>query len=312
MSIRVFRWILVVTNLILILIPITALVLSYFFLIPKVLDDEIERTTAALSAAFAIWSCVLILTSICFLGITFTNSCCLHLIAALLLATCAALAGWLVTEQFLFRETPNWTIVGIALMAGSIWTVQVMTELLMACLLCCSPACAGRRRSGDDAEAAKKAEAEAHESGDNNVRTKRSAGKGGDDGTDEEKERLVLYNSNNSHSNNTTSSHASAAGGAFVPSPQAPPIEEVDEGEDEDEDDDDEEEEEEEGDSQAGIRMMDRSSGSHQNHDMDPRLRSIPEEKQHLLSSSAMRPMSRTSQSSGGPCPLATPEDTGV
>lgn len=303
MSVKVFRWILVITNLILILIPITALLLSYFFLIPKVLDDEIDRATTSLSLAFAIWACVLILTSICFLGITFTNSCCLHLISALLLAASATLASWLVTEQFLFRDKPNWAIVGIALLAAVIWTIQVMTELLLSCVLCCSP-----RHPATDAEAAKKAEAE----GDGDGHGKRTA----DDGTDEEKEKLVLYQQDHNNSTHGNSHHAtSGPGGAFVPSPQAPPIEEVDEGEDDD-DDEEEEDEEEEGDSQAGIRMIDRNNP---NHPHDLALRSIPEEKQHLLhgigssGNSGIRPMSRTSQGSGGnQCPLATPEDTGV
>ena len=322
MSLRVFRWVLVITNLILILVPVAVILLSYFFLVPKVLDDEISRTTSALSAAFAIWSCVLVLTSICFLGITFTNSCCLHLIAALLLAGSAALAAWLVVEQFLFRDQPNWTIVGVSLIAAVIWTIQVLTELLLSCLLCCG---AGRRSAdgSEDPEAAKKAEAEA-EGGDGSAphhhhnssnRKSRSA----DDGSDEEKERLVV----NSHTNSTSASSA-GPGGAFVPSPQAPPIEEVDEGEEEeDEDEDEEEEEEEEGDSQAGIRMIDRSSANSTNLHLHHQqahagMRSIPEEKQHLLhgmSAGPGRPMSRTSQGSGGgggPCPLATPEDTGV
>lgn len=304
MSVRVFRWILVITNLILILIPITALVLSYFFLIPKVLDSEIDRATATLSAAFTIWAVVLILTSICFLGITFTNSCCLHLISALLLASSAALSSWLVTDQFLNHETPNWTLVTIAAVAAFIWTIQVFTELLLSCILCCRPS-----SPKNDAEAAKKAEAEDHHN-----KKGRS-----DDGTDEEKEKLVLYQheSHNNHSHGhgqggTTTT--SGPGGAFVPSPQAPPIEEVDEGEDDD-DDDDEDEDEEEADSQAGIRMIDRNNP---NHPHDLALRSIPEEKQHLLhgigsSGSGLRPMSRSSQGSGGQqCPLATPEDTGV
>ena len=299
MSVRLFRWILVITNLILILIPITALVLSYFFLIPQVLDDEIDRATTSLSLAFAIWACVLILTSICFLGITFTNSCCLHLISALLLAASAALASWLVTEQFLFREKPNWTIVGIALLAAVIWTIQVFTELLLSCILCCTPS-----HPKNDAEAAKKAEAE----GDDG-HGKRTA----DDGTDEEKEKLVLYQQEHNNTHGNSHHGQTGPGGAFVPSPQAPPIEEVDEGED-DENDDDEEEDEEESDSQAGIRMIDRNNP---NHPHDLALRSIPEEKQHLLhgigGSSGIRPMSRSSQGSGGQqCPLATPEDTGV
>lgn len=308
MSVKVFRWILVITNLILILIPITALILSYFFLIPRALDDEIDRATISLSLAFSIWACVLILTSICFLGITFTNSCCLHLISALLLAASATLAAWLVTEQFLFRDKPNWTIVGISLVAGFIWAIQVFTELLLSCVLCCTPS----HPKTLDAEAAKKAEAEA-DAGDGH-HGKRSA----DDGTDEEKEKLVnMYQQdhNNTHGN-SHHGQTSGPGGAFVPSPQAPPIEEVDEGEDDDDDDEDEDDEEE-GDSQAGIRMIDRSSNP--NHPSHDHLRSIPEEKQHLLhgigsSGSGIRPMSRTSQGSSGgqQCPLATPEDTGV
>lgn len=306
-SVRVFRLILVISHLILILIPVIAIVLSYFFLLPRALDDTIERSTVSLSLAFAIWGCVLVLTSICFMGITFTNSCCLHLISALLLAASATLASWLVTEQFVFRETPDWRIVGIALPAALIWAIQVITELLLSCILCCSPTSAD-----SDAEAAKKAEAE-EEAGHG----KRS----GDDGTDEEKEKLVLsypkdQTDHNSHGSGTA---AAGHGGAFVPSPQAPPIEEVDEGE-EDDDDEDEDEEEEEADSQAGnVRMIDRNNP---NHPQDMALRSIPEERQRLILNhpttltstftSGLRPTSRTSQGSSSGAPLATPEDTGV
>lgn len=278
MSVKVFRWILVITNLLLILIPISALVLSYFFLIPKVISDEIDRDATALAGAFALWAVILVLTSICFFGIIFTNSCCLHLIAALLLSLPLALGSWLVVDQFLFKDQPNWTIAGIAFSASVIWGIQVLTELLMACVLCCSPVPAGEA----DAEAAKKAEAE-----------EEKRGRRDGDGTDEEKEKLVTSYQDSSHQN-SQSSHPQ---GAFVPSAQAPPIEEVDEGEDD----------EEEEDSQAGLRHHDRNNPNHP-HDMP--LRSIPEEKQYLIGRS-VTPLQRP-PSGGSGAPLATPEDTGV
>ena len=74
-------------------------------------------------------------------------------------------------------------------------------------------------------------------------------------GSSGEKEKLV---NSSSKSSDVASSPAPSApsgvttsGGAFVPSAQAPPIEEVDEGEDEDEED-----EEEEQDSQAGVQTV--------------------------------------------------------
>lgn len=149
----------------------------------------------------------------------------------------------------------------------------------MACVLCCSPVPAGEA----DAEAAKKAEAE-----------EEKRGRRDGDGTDEEKEKLVTSYQDSSHQN-SQSSHPQ---GAFVPSPQAPPIEEVDEGEDD---------EEEEEDSQAGLRHHDRNNPNHP-HDMP--LRSIPEEKQYLLGRS-VTPLQRP-PSGGSGAPLATPEDTGV
>ena len=320
MTVRIFRWILVVSNLILILIPITALVLSYFFLIPKIFTD-FDRETIALSAAFGFWSIVLVLTSICFLGITFTNSCCLHLIAALLLCCPLALGVWLIVEQFLFKDIPNWSIVGISFAASLIWGIQVLTELLMACCLCCSSASAdgknGGGKNGDskdsgDAEAAKKAEADG-KLDHTNANDRSLSPNVKEDGTDEERERLVVsyatgqqgqQHSTAGNSLNQTA-QSQQSGGAFCPSIQAPPIEEVDEGEDDDDDDDDDDEQ----DSQARDHLIDRNNPNHP-HDLP--LRSIPEERQHLLPSgyglAGHRPMS----SSSGQCPLATPEDTGV
>ena len=288
MSVKVLRWILVITNLLLILIPISALVLSYFLLIPKVLSDEIDRDATALAGAFAFWAVFLPLTSICFLGIVFANSCCLHLVAALLLCFPLAFGSWLITEQFLFKTQPNWTIVGISFSASAIWAVQILTELLLSCVLCCSPSSASGSSDKDDIEAAKKAEAE----GDGDKNAKRR----GDDGSDEEKEKLVVSFQQEQHLHQQ---QQKSAQGAFVPSPQAPPIEEVDEGEDDDDDDEDEP------DSQARDHLN--HDRNNPNHPHDLPLRSIPEEKQYLLSA-GQRPAS----SSSGQCPLATPEDTGV
>ena len=277
-----------ISNLLLILIPISALVLSYFLLIPKILTNEISSDETYLAGAFSFWAIILPLTSICFLGIIFANSCCLHLVAAVLLCLPLALGTWFVVEQFLFKPEPNWTIVGIAFSASVIWGLQVLTELLLSCILCCSPAASA---ATDDIEAAKKAEAEGDDR-DNNVKRR------GDDGTDEEKEKLVVSFQQDQQQQQLR--NASQTGqGAFVPSPQAPPIEEVDEG-DEDEDDEDEE------DSQARDHLIDRNN-QNPNHPHDLPLRSIPEEKQYLLSA-GQRPAS----SSSGQCPLATPEDTGV
>ena len=310
MTVRIFRWILVVSNLILILIPITALVLSYFFLIPKIFTD-FDRETIALSAAFGFWSIVLVLTSICFLGITFTNSCCLHFIAALLLCCPLALGVWLIVEQFLFKEIPNWSIVGISFAASLIWGIQVLTELLMACCLCCSRGSVdGKNGKGDgDAEAAKKAEADGKL--DHSATNDRSLSPNvKEDGTDEERERLVVSyaTGQQGHSGNSLNQSAQSqqSGGAFCPSIQAPPIEEVDEGEDDDDDDDDDDEEQ---DSQARDHLIDRNNPNHP-HDLP--LRSIPEERQHLLPSGYGLAGHRPVSSSSGQCPLATPEDTGV
>ena len=152
MSVKVFRWILVITNLLLILIPISALVLSYFILIPKVFSDEFDRDVTAMAGAFAFWAIILPLTSVCFLGIAFTNSCCLHLLAALLLLIPLAFGSWIVVEQFLFKEQPNWVIVGISFSAAVIWGIQVLTELILSCIFCCCPSSGSP--PGDDFESA--------------------------------------------------------------------------------------------------------------------------------------------------------------
>ena len=190
----------------------------------------------------------------------------------------------------------------------------MLTELLLACCLCCSGASADEKdekvkASADDAEAAKKAEADGKldHSGANdrslspNVR---------EDGTDEERERLVVSYAQQGHSGNSLNQSGqgqAAAGGAFCPSLQAPPIEEVDEGEDDDDDDDDDDEEQ---DSQARDHLNAPRNNSNHPHDLP--LRSIPEERQHLLPSGYGMAGYRPASSSSGQCPLATPEDTGV
>jgi hypothetical protein len=215
------------------------------------------------------------------------------LVAAVLLCLPLAFGSWLVVEQFLFKSEPNWTIVGIAFSASVIWGLQVLTELLLSCLLCCSPSASSVSKDTDDIEAAKKAEAE----GDGDARDVKRRG---DDGTDEEKEKLVVsFQQDQQHQLRQQNASQTGGQGAFVPSPQAPPIEEVDEGDEEDEDEDEE-------DSQARDHLIDRNN-QNPNHPHDLPLRSIPEEKQYLLSA-GQRPAS----SSSGQCPLATPEDTGV
>lgn len=281
-SIRLFRWILVITNLLLIIIPVGSLVLSYFFLLPSVLTDEFNNEAKALTAAFAMWAAILVLTSVCFLGIAFTNSICLHLIAALLLCCPLALGVWIIVEQFVYKDHPNWPVVAITFTACLIWTVQVLTELLLSCALCCQPSETTSTADDDDAEAAKglTSAEEGHEDDDDNsdsssdkkkkkkekekekkkkekeLKKKEKKDSKKEKGGKEEKEKLVNSSSKNSDVGSTpqsvlpsapSSGGGGGSSGAFVPSAQAPPIEEVDEGEDEEEED-----EEEEQDSQAG------------------------------------------------------------
>lgn len=290
-SIRLFRWILVITNLLLIIIPIGSLVLSYFFLLPSVLTDEFNNEAKALSAAFAMWAAILVLTSVCFLGIAFTNSICLHLVAALLLCCPLALGVWIIVEQFLYKPNPNWPVVAITFTASLIWTVQVLTELLLSCALCCQPSETTSTADDDDAEAAKglTTAEEGQEDDDETDDTsssaekkkkkkekekerkkkekelkkkeKKESKKGSEKGSSGEKEKLVNSSSKNSDVGSSPQSVQPSApsgtttSGAFVPSAQAPPIEEVDEGEDEEEED-----EEEEQDSQAGLGQRPLSS----------------------------------------------------
>lgn len=282
-SIRLFRWILVITNLLLIIIPVGSLILSYFFLLPSVLTDEFNNEAKALTAAFSMWAAILVLTSVCFLGITFTNSICLHLIAALLLCCPLALGVWIIVEQFLYKPHPNWPVVAIAFTASLIWTVQVLTELLLSCALCCQPSETTSTADDDDAEAAKgltsaeegqeededgsdsssdkkkkkKQKEKEKEKKKREKELKKKEKKEGkkEKGSSGEKEKLVNSSSKNSDVGTavlpSAPSGGTSASGAFVPSAQAPPIEEVDEGEDEEEED-----EEEEQDSQAAVRPL--------------------------------------------------------
>ena len=276
MSVKVFRWILVITNLLQILIAIPVLLLSLL---------TIGGFLGGISVLIAFCATIQTLASVCFIRNASDNSYVVHFLAAHLLLIPLAFSSWLVVEQFLFREQPSWVIVRISGPFALIWGIQFLTELILSCIFCCSPSSGST--PGDDLEAAKKAKAEAEEA--NNVKRR------GDDGTDEEK-LVVSFQQQQEHQLHQGKGQA-GPGGAFIPSPQAPPIEEVDEGD-----------EEEEPDSQARDHLNDRG---HHNlnhpHDHMP-MRSISsEEKQHLIPG-----LGRPPSSSSGQCPLATPEDTGV
>ena len=233
------------------------MVLSYFFLLPSVLTDEFNNEAKALTAAYAIWAAILVLTSVCFLGVTFTNSICLHLIAALLLCTPLALGCWIIVEQFLMKDFPNWPVVAITFTASLIWAVQVLTHLLLSCALCCQPSETTSTADDDDAEAAKglttaeegqeeddsdsstdkkkkKQKEKEKKKKEKEVKKKEKKDSKKEKGSSGEKEKLV---NSSSKSSDVASSPAPSApsgvttsSGPFVPSAQAPPIEEVDEG----------------------------------------------------------------------------------
>lgn len=274
MSVKLFKYILVITNLILIVLPIIGIASSYFFLVPRILTD-LDNESKVQTLAFSAWGLVVILTSICFIGIALSRSVFLHLIAALLLCCPLALGVWIVVEQFLFRESPNWLVAAVATTASLIWAIQVLTELILACALCCSSAPAK-----EDAEAAPvEANIEKETVACEVLKTT------DEDGTEEEKEKLVICAQQQEQQ-------------AFVPSPQAPPIQEVDEEPDEDEEEDDDEEDEP--DSQAREQAQ-------PNHPQELPLHTIrEEERQQLL------PAVGVQGHGPGQCPLATPEDTGV
>lgn len=277
MSVRLFKTVLVITNIILIVLPIIGIILSYFFLVPRITDvsDTIDNETKLQTIAFALWGLVLVLTSICFIGVAFSRSITLHLIAALLLCCPLALGTWIVVEQFLFMQTPNWLVAGIAFTASLIWAIQVLTELILACALCCG-AC---DKKDPEAQAIVDGDgnaADAEKVGGDDATQKETA----EDGTDEEKEKLVIMQEQQ----------------AFVPSPQAPPIPEADEEPEEDED------EEEEQDSQAN------APSPNPNHPQELPLHTIPEERQQLLPNMTVGGGGQSPRA----CPLATPEDTGV
>lgn len=282
MSVKHFKYILVITNLLIILLSIAGIVLSYFLVVPRLLSDDLDNEAKLQTFAFSCWGLVLSLTAICFIGIAFTRSIFLHLIAALLLCCPLALGVWLIVEQFLFRENANWLVSGIAFTASLLWTVQIFTELLLACCLCC-----GHTKSAsitkDLADAELGAAPKDKDTDGIQLNIKDGLdGKRNDEhesGTDEEKERLVLI------------SEKIELQQAFVPSPQAPPIQEVDE------DVDEEDDEEDEVDSQARSPVPP---------PQELQLHSIAEERQQLL------PNVGTIGHDGRPCPLATPEDTGV
>ncbi|KAI1286871.1 hypothetical protein HDE_10687 [Halotydeus destructor] len=290
MSLKLFKYILVITNLILIVLPIVGIVSSYFFLWPRFFTD-LENELKLQTLAFCSWGLILILTSICFIGVAFTHCIALHLIAALLLCCPLALGVWLVVEQFTVRSSPNWLVASIAATASVIWAVQVLTELVLACALCCAPAKGdkkdkkakkekkakkGKKGHRDDLECCIQ-ETETKEDVESMVKVAHEVG------TADEKEKLVIC----------VQESASLNQGAFVPSPQAPPIQEVDEDvPDEEEEAEEEEEEDEEPDSQA------RESTPQPPQELP--LHHLPEERQQLLPSGTHQ------------CPLATPEDTGV
>lgn len=171
MSSKLLRYILFLSNLLLIFLTIIGIVLSYYLLTPKVLD-EVDYELGLTTIAFVAWGVALIVASICFIGIIFTKIISLHLFAALLLCYPLALSVWLVLEQFLYRSEPNWWIVGVCLAGSLIWLVQVFCELLLACLLCCQP----KTLEEDELDEVKENKIE--------------------NGTDDEKEKLVIISNN--------------------------------------------------------------------------------------------------------------------
>lgn len=258
---------------------IIGIILSYYLLTPRVLDQD-DYELGLTIVAFVAWGVTLIVTSICFIGIIFTKLVCLHLFAALILCLPLALSIWLVLEQFLYRSEPSYWIVGICTAGSLIWLVQVCCELLLSCLLCCLP----KHLDEDELDDAKENKVE--------------------NGTDDEKEKLVIISNN-----------------PCLPHSKGLLIHDKLRLSDDCDDDDETAYCEDRCEEKTTLKRYTRQHGELEaiaidddgqeminNHEyklsksgppQELPLATIPEERQHLLSSSVQ-------------CPLATPEDTGV
>lgn len=175
MALKLFKYILVISNLLLIALIVFGITLSYFFIQPEI-KRNLDSSLALVTIAFALWGVALSLTSVCFIGIVYSRIVCLHFTAALILCLPLALSVWITVEQFLFQEKLNYFIVGISITASVIWFVQIISELCLACIICCNP------NAFEEIDGEK--------------------GAGGDEkneyGSDEEKEKLVIMANENS------------------------------------------------------------------------------------------------------------------
>jgi len=172
MSIKLFKYTLVISNLLLIALIILGITLSYLFIVPDIVN-RLDYPLGVVTAAFALWGVALTLSSVCFIGIVYSRFVCLHFSAALILLLPLALAVWIVVEQFLFKEKVNVVIVAISITASIIWFVQIICELCLGCWICCKPGVFDEEdgeKGGKDGKKCKSPEC----------------------GSDEEKEKLVI------------------------------------------------------------------------------------------------------------------------
>uniref|UniRef100_T1KNP8 Uncharacterized protein n=2 Tax=Tetranychus urticae TaxID=32264 RepID=T1KNP8_TETUR len=267
MSARFFKIVLLIDNLLLIFLTILGIALSILFIGPQLITD-FSVALGVLSFSYVATGFFFVLASFCFIGIVYSHLVCLHFTAALILCAPLALSVWLVVKEFLFSQDVNYYIVGVCIVYGLLWFVQVICELCLGCYICCQP-----------------------ESLDELDKEKGEMKKlGNEEGTDEEKEKLVIL------------------GNEPIPPKRTTTLEGVKEEENEpnpEEEDDVPEEEENEHDYRDNISPGDRPRsvihdqdvrpidddpeispsppGGKPGHPTELQLETIPEEKQRLL-----------------------------
>ncbi|XP_053205295.1 uncharacterized protein LOC128389691 isoform X2 [Panonychus citri] len=169
MSARFFKIVLLVDNLLLILLTILGIALSILLIGPQLIT-EFSVALGVLSFSYVVTGFFFVMASFCFIGIVYSHLVCLHFTAALILCAPLALSVWLVVKEFLYSSQINYYIVGVSIIYGILWFVQVICELCLGCYICCRP-----------------------ESLDEVDKEKGEMKKlGNEDGTEEEKEKLVL------------------------------------------------------------------------------------------------------------------------
>jgi len=132
-----FKWVLVLTNILLILLAIAGISLSYLVVTPIVQRDT-DADLAILTLCMVAWGLLLILFSVCLIGIVFSNLVCLHLIAALLTCCPLALAIYLIVRQFLNYDSTNYIVLALCFSASTLWIIQIFVEICLAFNLCCT------------------------------------------------------------------------------------------------------------------------------------------------------------------------------